>query len=593
VEDLTRRDLIKQLRVLRERQSALIGRRSDEDTFPAWVLLATATRNAREAAESECGGSDDGMNDAIFIDPNAPLIWIVQGKFRKTVMGDTEKAKDIYDFARLMEKLHEGETDSSEPAYWSRLRRNEKAYELFTKASALVREKSYTTRLLFASLWKFDKTITGNAAAIVAQTDKQATIQCMGWADIKRLLAYYLRNAAPGPPRLTLEVASGNPTRDKMGSDSLEARVFSSTGEQVAKLLADGGEPIFARNIRLGLGDKVKVNAAIKRSITEDPATFWYLNNGLTIACSKASYDADGGAITIDDLHIINGQQTTRTLYGASEEGVAVKRGLGRLQVGIRLIEVPPEDPESDAVIDKIVEATNFQNAINQADLRTNDVEQIDLERDLGARGYDYVRKRGKTDLSLRKPAFAHLQTKVPMKVLATAVAGALHESVPLREGNRLFNPELPYYNEIFKGGRSLDFLLMCFWLWTHVGKRASGNSNRQAAKYVVHFDMYRSNGGTLRRYAKEFVRAFELKNKGVVEPLEDAIDAEFDVAVSSFHANRSSRSVTIKPYHQNVDMDAYANFQRHWDKDSAGKAQMRYEDAVTALRAALRASGE
>jgi hypothetical protein len=87
VEDLTRRDLIKQLRVLRERQSALIGRRSDEDTFPAWVLLATATRNAREAAESECGGSDDGMNDAIFIDPNAPLIWIVQGKFRKTVMG--------------------------------------------------------------------------------------------------------------------------------------------------------------------------------------------------------------------------------------------------------------------------------------------------------------------------------------------------------------------------------------------------------------------------------------------------------------------------------------------------------------------------
>jgi hypothetical protein len=285
----TRGDLAKQLEVLRNRQRSAIGDDSDEDVFPVWVLLTLATRNERLAAEAICGGPNDGGNDAIFWDDDSRTIWIVQGKFRRVPNAHSESIQDIKSFAKLATHLYEGPTNGA--AFWRTIDRNARgAGQRFREASRRARDEHYQTRLLYASLWRFSATSTmATAQKEVAQADRSSTVDFLGWDEIRHLLGNYLRDIAPAVPDLKLHVTQGSPIPDSMGSHVLRARTFTTSGRDVARLLDEGGEQVFARNIRLGLGDKVKVNAAIAETLREEPHSFWFLNNGLTLVCTSAT----------------------------------------------------------------------------------------------------------------------------------------------------------------------------------------------------------------------------------------------------------------------------------------------------------------
>src|SRR5690349_20645052 len=86
---------------------------------------------------------------------------------------------------------------------------------------------------------------------------------------------------------------------------------------------------------------------------------------------------------------VINGQQTTRVLAEQSTR---------RASVLVRVIAIPRNrDDGSDHyedLVSRIVEATNFQNAIKPSDLRSNDHEQVRIEREFRRLGFQYLRKR-------------------------------------------------------------------------------------------------------------------------------------------------------------------------------------------------------
>ena len=70
---------------------------------------------------------------------------------------------------------------------------------------------------------------------------------------------------------------------------------------------------IFDLNVRDFAGD-VEVNREIKGSLDNpDAPEFWWLNNGITIVCSKASIVAKKYAM--DDVQIVNGLQTSYTVH--------------------------------------------------------------------------------------------------------------------------------------------------------------------------------------------------------------------------------------------------------------------------------------
>jgi hypothetical protein len=578
-----RADLKTQFELLRQRQRASIAGETDEDLFPIWTLLAMATQDERAAAEAICGGSWDRGIDAVFVDQRTHTVWIIQGKFRREPGRHFEKADDVRAFARLGTRLVEGPDQSAEPEFWRDLARNGRAAAAkFHHASEQVRKHDYGARLVFSTLWKFNERTASDARKIVRRAGARFTLDLLGWSEIRKLLGYYIRDIAPAVPDLTLPILEGDLRPARMGSSSLRAWTIAATGTDVAALLKEGGEQIFARNIRLGLGDKVHVNRAITDTLRHDPSTFWFLNNGLTITCDHA--DPHGQALVMSGAQVINGQQTTRTLYQVSRNA-RLRQNLRRVAVAVRVVELGEGDAdESDQLVSRIVEATNFQNSVSKADLRSNDIVQINLQRALGARGYRYVRKRGTHDPSASLP-LSFLKFRVTREELATAVAGAKFESAPLREGQApLFDPERAYYRSLFFN-QSLDFMLACFWLWKRINSLASRNSDRQAAKYLVHYEAFRSLP-VLHTRAGNFIRACEYKDQSVTGPLDMALKALFAVAISAYRENRhiDNRLVAIKPYHQRTDVSAFDNFIRYWNENRSSPTLVRFEQAAEEL---------
>ena len=141
---------------------------------------------------------------------------------------------------------------------------------------------------------------------------------------------------------------------------------------------------IFEANVRDYQG-RTEVNDEIQSSLemntTED---FWWLNNGVSIVATKASLA--GKTLTIEDPQIVNGLQTSREVYDyykKLDQSDDVRTILVRVMV--------PEEGESR---DRIIKATNSQNAVMIASLRSTDKIHRDIEEYLLPRGLFYDRRK-------------------------------------------------------------------------------------------------------------------------------------------------------------------------------------------------------
>lgn len=147
------------------------------------------------------------------------------------------------------------------------------------------------------------------------------------------------------------------------------------------------GARIVSRNVRYRLRSS-RVNRAIAETLgdPEKVERLALLNNGLTVTCD--SFELANGTVAMWNPQIVNGAQTTFTISKSSiSDGVA---GLV-----VRLIEVPP-GKVGDALALEIAEATNRQNAVTGADLKSNDPRQeaIELEFRKLEPPWFYERKR-------------------------------------------------------------------------------------------------------------------------------------------------------------------------------------------------------
>ena len=143
---------------------------------------------------------------------------------------------------------------------------------------------------------------------------------------------------------------------------------------------------IFDWNVRDFQGS-VKVNKEIRSSL-EDPDSpdFWWLNNGVTIVCSRASIH--GKTYTLDDVQIVNGLQTSYTIYDALANSQDDHPALDR-SVLVRIL-----DTEDDAIRDRIIRATNSQTSVPEASLRATDHIQRQIEMFFANKGWFYDRRK-------------------------------------------------------------------------------------------------------------------------------------------------------------------------------------------------------
>jgi hypothetical protein len=582
----SRDDLRRHLRLLKERNDQLSGD-TDEDLFPVWTLIVLATGDESQAAEALCGGPNDGGIDALLIDRKHRRVWVVQGKFRQVAGDGFESAKEVRSFAEIANRLAEDRRASGNPAFWQSIQRNARgAGPLMEEASRLVRREKYEVRMIFASLWKFKSDLKDEVRKRIKKTlPSGSTIDLLGWPDIQRLLDYYIHDIAPAVPDLELPIESGELREDPMGSNDMAAWIVTTRGTSIAQLFERADLPLFARNVRRFLGDRTKVNRAIHDSVARDPHHFWYMNNGITITCEDASLH--GQKIRLVGAQVINGQQTTRSLHAAWKDP-KLRKLVSRTHVSVRIVRFNGMARDArDTIVANIVEATNHQNSVSQADLRTNDPIQIELERELAARGYRYVRKKASPAERARE-RLAFLKRRISKEEVAQAVAGALHESVALRKGQTPLFDRDGYYDEIFS--KNVDFILLCYWLWKTGKSCAYGNTGRQSAKFMVHYDMFQEVRGFLAPRARRFIHAMELNDPAVRVPVTSALDSLFVVALRSFRDNRTidGKRYEVKPYFQSSEVDAYARFKASWDGGFKGREQARFTRALSSLEAAL-----
>ena len=132
------------------------------------------------------------------------------------------------------------------------------------------------------------------------------------------------------------------------------------------------GPRLLERNVRSFLQAKGNVNQAIRRTIRETPRMFLAYNNGISATAEEVQIvQIPGGGFgiaAISDFQIVNGGQTTASIYHAVNRDRAAIDGL-YVQMKLTVL----KDPERmDDIVPKISESANTQNKVQMADFSAN-----------------------------------------------------------------------------------------------------------------------------------------------------------------------------------------------------------------------------
>lgn len=138
------------------------------------------------------------------------------------------------------------------------------------------------------------------------------------------------------------------------------------------------GDRLLEQNVRCFLQARGKVNKGMRSTILTDPEMFFAYNNGITATAREVITEPKAGGIyirEIKDLQIVNGGQTTASLFHTSRKD---KASLEKIFVQMKLSVVDSEKGED--VIPRISEYANTQNKVNAADFFSNHPFHIRME---------------------------------------------------------------------------------------------------------------------------------------------------------------------------------------------------------------------
>lgn len=146
-----------------------------------------------------------------------------------------------------------------------------------------------------------------------------------------------------------------------------ESYMCVMSGSVLAALYDRFGGRILEQNVRAFLGEGRKVNKGIRDTLRNEPGMFFAFNNGLTVTVSdlRLGRNEDGQTVieAVKGLQVVNGGQTTASLYWARKAGI----DLSPVHVQMKLSRLP-EDGFEDAV-HNIARFANAQNAVSASDL--------------------------------------------------------------------------------------------------------------------------------------------------------------------------------------------------------------------------------
>ncbi|ARC92511.1 abortive phage infection protein [Vibrio coralliilyticus] len=136
---------------------------------------------------------------------------------------------------------------------------------------------------------------------------------------------------------------------------------------------------LLEKNVRSFLQFK-GVNKGIKKTIKDDPEKFIAFNNGLTITATQAKtsyYKKSLYLESLDDFQIVNGGQTTASIYFSNKEGLDISNVKVVAKINIAKTS---KSRDLDDLISKISEFSNSQSRVSKVDLRSRSPKLVQLK---------------------------------------------------------------------------------------------------------------------------------------------------------------------------------------------------------------------
>lgn len=149
-----------------------------------------------------------------------------------------------------------------------------------------------------------------------------------------------------------------------------EAYLLVLPGSQLASIYDQWGPRLLEQNVRVFLQAKGNVNKGIRKTLETDAEMFFAYNNGVTATAEAVTSKPDRSSLvvtSIKNLQIVNGGQTTASVFAASREKEV---DLSKVFVQMKLSVIPPSRAEE--VVPKISEYANSQNKVSAADFFSN-----------------------------------------------------------------------------------------------------------------------------------------------------------------------------------------------------------------------------
>ena len=162
------------------------------------------------------------------------------------------------------------------------------------------------------------------------------------------------------------------------GENGIIVNVKATSIKSLYEKYSDSG--LFSYNLREHVSQK-NVDEGIELTIKNDKDNFWFYNNGITIGCED--FIESGNKIKLYNFSIINGAQTT-TKIGKSK----LIDGKHDFPLVCKIVKSDLNNKKSREFIGKISEASNSQKPIKFRDLKSNDIQQKELEAKAGSNKY-------------------------------------------------------------------------------------------------------------------------------------------------------------------------------------------------------------
>jgi hypothetical protein len=290
--------------------------------------------------------------------------------------------------------------------------------------------------------------------------------------------------------------------------EGIKGYLTTLDAREIAKLVLQYGDSLFEKNIRGWLKYNQKNTEIYESCIDVNSNLFWFLNNGITIIGDSVFADNDLEIWNIENLQIVNGQQTARMLAEAYRNKLLRED----VKVMCRIYE------SSDyKFISKITKATNSQSSISGRDLMSNDSLQLAIQDSFGEYKVFYERQRGEVN--------ENSYPKISAKRLAQVSLAVLCKRPSLARKNledNFFNLN-KFYKEIFN--QNPKDLLLAYAIYEYCYRSRDENKPLQyfGALHIAAL-IYKLNKTELMKQRETIIEAFLNKKLNFVSLYKRAV---------------------------------------------------------------------